>query len=128
MALLAAIALASCASNPASEVELQQRVDELQRQLDETRMALAAATAGRQRTGGAPGELYEQARARETEGRFADAARLYRLSARQGNATAARRLGEIYGRGLPGVDLNYGESLKWLNTARALGEPPAAAR
>jgi TPR repeat protein len=123
IAPLLAIALASCASQPTREAELQLRVEELQKQLDEARNALALATASPQRTGGTPGELYEQARAREAQGRFAEAARLYRLSARHGNGTAARRLGEIYGKGMPGVELNYGESLKWLNTARALGEP-----
>jgi eukaryotic-like serine/threonine-protein kinase len=127
---LVALALASCATPQpqATEAELQRRVEELQKQLNDAKNALALATASPQRIGGTPGELYEQARARESEGRFADAARLYRLSARHGNGTAARRLGEIYGMGMPGVELNYGESLKWLNTARVLGEEPAPAR
>jgi TPR repeat protein len=128
IAPLVAVALASCATAPAGEAELQLRVEELQKQLDEARNALALARGWPQPPGGSPGDLYEQARAREIEGRFADAARLYRLSARHGNGLAARRLGEIYGKGLPGVELNYGESLKWLNTARVLGEGAAPAR
>jgi TPR repeat protein len=73
-------------------------------------------------------DFYVQAVMLEKEGRFADAARYYRLAARTGNGKAALRLGEIYGKGMPGVEMNYGESLKWLNTARVLGEEPAPAR
>jgi TPR repeat protein len=69
-------------------------------------------------------EFYAQAVTLEMESRFADAARYYRLAARSGYCKAALRLGEIYGKGLPGVDMNYAESLKWLNTARVLGEEP----
>jgi TPR repeat protein len=127
IAPLVAVALASCATTPAGEAELQLRVEELQKQLDEARNALALARGRPQPPGGTPGDLYEQARAGETEGRFAEAARLYRLSARQGNGRAAQRLGQIYGKGLPGVDLNYAESLKWCYTARALGEEPNCA-
>jgi TPR repeat protein len=138
LTLLCAAALASCALSPAAEeAELQRRVADLQRQLEDARAALAAARTQR----GAPPEaaapvrrsidssaLYQQALESEAAGRYADAARLYRLSARHGNGRAAQRLGEILGKGLPGVDLNYGESLKWLNTARVLGEDAAPAR
>ena len=37
-------------------------------------------------------------------------------------ASAAKRLGEIYDKGLAGVSRDYAESLKWYNAARVLGE------
>jgi TPR repeat protein len=67
-------------------------------------------------------QLFEQAAALEREGRFAEAVRAYTRAARSGNGKAAKRLGEIYDQGLPDVSRNYAESLKWTNTARALGE------
>jgi TPR repeat protein len=47
---------------------------------------------------------------------------VYRSAARSGSGKAARRLGEVYEKGSDGVPKNYGESLKWYNTARLLGE------
>ena len=35
---------------------------------------------------------------------------------------AAKRLGEIYDKGIAGVSRDYAESLKWYNAARVLGE------
>ena len=39
-----------------------------------------------------------------------------------GNGKAAKRLGDIYDKGLAGVSRDYAESLKWYNAARVLGE------
>lgn len=72
--------------------------------------------------------LFERAEALEKNGEYPEAVNTYRLAARSGHGKAARRLGEIYGKGLPDVSMNYAESLKWLNTARALGEDVGDAR
>jgi len=64
---------------------------------------------------------FEQAVAMEASDPRA-AVKIYRLLARNGNAKAARRLGEIYDRGLPGIARDYQESLAWYQKARELGE------
>jgi outer membrane biosynthesis protein TonB len=66
--------------------------------------------------------LYEQAVATESNGDAKSAIRLYRRAARAGSGKAAKRLGEIYDRGVPGVPRDYAESLQWYETARQLGE------
>ena len=43
-------------------------------------------------------------------------------AARSGSGKAAKRLGEIYDKGIAGVSRDYAESLKWYTTARAMGE------
>ena len=51
-------------------------------------------------------------------------------AARGGSCPSAKRLGDIYDKGLIGVSRDYAESLKWYGFARALGtcEVPAPAR
>jgi TPR repeat protein len=73
-----------------------------------------------------PPSLYEQAEALEREGKGPEAVRMYLRAARAGSGKAAKRLGEIYDKGIAGVARDYAESLKWLNAARVLGEdvPP----
>jgi len=66
--------------------------------------------------------LYQQALAMENGGKAAEAIRIYRRAARAGSGKAAKRLGEIYDRGVPGVSRDYAESLQWYETARQLGE------
>jgi TPR repeat protein len=66
--------------------------------------------------------LYQQALAMENGGNAKGAIRLYRRAARAGSGKAAKRLGEIYDRGVPGVSRDYAESLQWYETARQLGE------
>lgn len=66
--------------------------------------------------------LFDQASALEEQGKGNDAVKLYVRSARSGNGKAAKRLGEIYDKGLVGVSRDYAESLKWYNAARVLGE------
>jgi len=46
----------------------------------------------------------------------------YMQAAKTGNGKAAKRLGEIYDKGLAGIPRDYAESLKWYNAARVLGE------
>jgi hypothetical protein len=66
--------------------------------------------------------LYQQARALEDSGKAAEAIRIYRRAARGGSGPAAKRLGEIFDKGIPGVPRDYAESLQWYETARQLGE------
>lgn len=66
--------------------------------------------------------LYQQALAMESSGKAADAVRVYRRAARAGHGKAAKRLGEIFDKGAPGVSRDYAESLQWYEMARQLGE------
>jgi len=66
--------------------------------------------------------LFHQAEAMESSGNAKDAIRVYRRAARAGSGKAAKRLGEIFDRGVPGVPRDYAESLQWYETARQLGE------
>jgi serine/threonine-protein kinase len=66
--------------------------------------------------------LYQQALAMESGGDAKGAIRIYRRAARAGSGKAAKRLGEIFDRGVPGVSRDYAESLQWYETARQLGE------
>jgi serine/threonine-protein kinase len=50
------------------------------------------------------------------------AVKIYRSLARNGNGKAAKRLGEIYDKGIAGISRDYAESLQWYETARKLGE------
>ncbi|HUQ26884.1 MAG TPA: protein kinase [Burkholderiales bacterium] len=66
--------------------------------------------------------LFSQAASLEQEGKGRDAVKMYTQAARSGNGKAAKRLGEIYDKGLIGISRDYAESLKWYNAARVLGE------
>jgi serine/threonine-protein kinase len=66
--------------------------------------------------------LFTQAAALEQEGKGRDAVKMYTQAARSGSGKAAKRLGEIYDKGLVGISRDYAESLKWYNAARVLGE------
>ncbi len=64
--------------------------------------------------------LYQKAAAMESTDPIA-AIRIYRRAARAGSGMAAKRLGEIYDKGLIGVPRNYQEALSWYSKARELG-------
>jgi hypothetical protein len=64
----------------------------------------------------------------EADGKFREAVRVYRLAARKGNGAAAKRLGEIYDRGVPGVNRDLAESLQWYEAARLAGETVPTAK
>ena len=66
--------------------------------------------------------MYQQALAMENSGKAAEAVRIYRRAARAGHGKSAKRLGDIFDRGVPGVSRDYAESLQWYQTARDLGE------
>jgi NADH dehydrogenase [ubiquinone] 1 alpha subcomplex assembly factor 7 len=108
------------------ETELQQakeREEQARIALEKARAAteevkLAAAPAA-----AAGGEaLYKHAAALELQGKGKDAVKLYVRAARSGNGRAAKRLGEIYDKGVAGVSRDYAESRKWYKAARVLGE------
>jgi serine/threonine-protein kinase len=65
--------------------------------------------------------LYQQALSMESSDANG-AIRLYRRAARAGSGKAAKRLGEIYDKGIAGISRDYAESLQWYETARKLGE------
>ena len=71
--------------------------------------------------GGAHEAQLSQAASLEQEGKGRDAVKMYTQAARAGNGKAAKRLGEIYDKGLVGISRDYAESLKWYNFARTLG-------
>jgi serine/threonine protein kinase len=103
------------------ETELKQakeREEQAWITLEKVRQARAAAAPA------APGGevLYKQAIALELQGKGNDAVKLYVRAARSGNGKAAKRLGEIYDKGVAGVPRNHAQSLKWYNAARVLGE------
>ena len=50
------------------------------------------------------------------------AIRIYRRAARDGSGKAAKRLGELFDKGAPGVTRDYQEALSWYSKARELGE------
>jgi len=100
---------------------------EADRQIAEAKAATekARAEAERAKIAGAPSgadTLLEQALALEQQGKGNDAVKVYVKAARGGSGKAAKRLGEIYDKGLAGVPRDYAESLKWYNAARVLGE------
>jgi TPR repeat protein len=63
----------------------------------------------------------------EQQGRMSDAVRLYRESAAAGSGSAARRLGDIYWKGAPGIERDLAESLRWYRVAEVRGEKLAQA-
>jgi serine/threonine-protein kinase len=64
---------------------------------------------------------YQVAASLEGEGKGKEAVKAYTQAARGGNCEAAKRLGDIYDKGLIGITRDYAESLKWYNAARVLG-------
>jgi TIR domain len=89
---------------------------------ESTQVAAAPAAPAPAKTASEIEDLYQQALAMEDGGNAKDAIRIYRRAARAGSGKAAKRLGEIYDRGVPGVSRDYAESLQWYETARQLGE------
>jgi serine/threonine protein kinase len=110
------------------ETELKQakeREEQAWITLEKVRQARAAAAPAAPAGGEA---LYKQAVALELQGKGNDAVKLYVRAARSGNGKAAKRLGEIYDRGIAGVSRNYAESAKWYKAARVLGEQVPTAK
>jgi TPR repeat protein len=57
----------------------------------------------------------------EAEGKAREAVRVYASAAKAGSCEAARRLGQIYEKGLREVPHDYQESLSWYRQAEKLG-------
>ena len=57
----------------------------------------------------------------EAEGKGREAVRAYASAAKAGNCEAARRLGQIYEKGIRDVQRDYQESLSWYRQAEKLG-------
>ncbi len=72
-------------------------------------------------TAGGADALYKQAAALESEGKFAEAVRVYIQAARVGSGQAAKKLGDIYDKGAPGISIDPAESFKWYTLARTRG-------
>ena len=83
----------------------------------------------RQATPVSPAAAMALAHGRDAEGdrRLTDAARLYRDAANAGSGEAAKRLGDIYWRGGPGIERDLAESLRWYRVAEVHGEKVAQA-
>jgi serine/threonine protein kinase len=101
--------------------------EKAEREAAEARAAAEKAKLEQQRTivASAPtsGEaLFAEAGRLEQDGKGRDAVKKYMQAAKTGNGKAAKRLGEIYDKGLVGIPRDYAESLKWYNAARVLGE------
>lgn len=68
-----------------------------------------------------------QARDADQGGQMTAAVRLYREASAAGSGEAAKRLGDIYWRGAPGVERDLAESLRWYRVAETRGEKLAQA-
>ena len=69
----------------------------------------------------------EQAQTAEKGGRVAEAVRFYKQATAAGSGAAAKRLGDIYGKGAGDVSRDYQESLRYYEIARSRGvEVPRA--
>jgi serine/threonine protein kinase len=96
----------------ASEQAERERLATLER--DRQRQQPSGATPG-------GGLSLQSAQALEGEGKSKEAVKAYISAARGGSCDAAKRLGDIYDKGLIGVSRDYAEALKWYNFARTLG-------
>ena len=56
----------------------------------------------------------------ERDGKYGEAVRLLRRAARGGGSEAARRLGDYFDKGRPGVPRDYSEALQWNDLAKQL--------
>ncbi len=71
--------------------------------------------------------LLAEARSLDSQGKTREAVRLYKQAAAAGSGEAAKRLGNIFGKGEGAIGRDYGEQLRWNNKARELGvEVPKA--
>ncbi|HEX2334470.1 MAG TPA: protein kinase [Burkholderiales bacterium] len=118
---LAGVALAVLAVASAGWYFLAPSDVEQQQKIAAEKTTVAAAAPGGQ-------GLFDQAMALEQQGKGGDAVKLYVRAARSGNGKAAKRLGQIYDKGIAGVSRDYAESLKWYNAAHVLGEEVPLAR
>ena len=118
-----AIAEAKAAKAEAEKAIAEARAATDKAKADAEKAAAEQAKVASAAPGAVGGEaLFEQASALEQQGKGADAVKTYVRAARAGNGRAAKRLGDIYDKGIAGVSRDYAESLKWYNAARVLGQ------
>jgi TPR repeat protein len=72
-------------------------------------------------------EALSAARAAESDGRYPEAVRMYKTQAAAGSGLAAKRLGDLYTRGFPGVERDQAQGLRWYREAEVRGEVLAQA-
>ena len=65
--------------------------------------------------------MYRQGVSMERDGHARDAMRTYRRAARAGSGEAAKRLGDIFRSGIPGIPRDHAESIQWYDLAEKLG-------
>ena len=89
---------------------------------EQKRQVAAAAKAPEEpkRVNGA--ELYARATELESQGKVAEAVKLYVAAANADHGPSAKRLGDIYSGGKGDVAQDYTASLRWHQRARQLGE------
>jgi TPR repeat protein len=77
----------------------------------------------RQATPASPAAAIALARGQDAEAdrRMPDAVRLYHAAADAGSGEAAKRLGDLYWRGAPGVERDLAESMRWYRVAETNG-------
>lgn len=68
-----------------------------------------------------PAALRAEASALEGQGKMREAVKLYKQAALAGDGEAAKRLGNIYGKGEGGIARDYAESVRWNDIARKRG-------
>jgi serine/threonine-protein kinase len=113
-------AKAAIAQANAEKAAAEKAVAEARAAADKAKQEQAKVTVAAAPTSG--DALFSQAASLEQEGKGREAVKMYTQAARAGNGKAAKRLGEIFDKGLVGISRDYAESLKWYNAARVLGE------
>ena len=109
----------------AQERSLSEKLAQEKAALEVERARLEKAKLANAQPGGgatpATGGGFQTASALEGEGKGKEAVKAYISAARGGSCEAAKRLGDIYDKGLVGISRDYAESLRWYNFARTLG-------
>jgi serine/threonine-protein kinase len=65
--------------------------------------------------------LLAEARSLDSQGKIKEAVKLYKQAVNAGSGEAAKRLGNIYGKGEGGVARDYAEQIRWNEAARQRG-------
>jgi len=107
----------AAAEKAAAEAEAKRVAAE--KAAEKAKLASNAPGSGAAPSGGV--SQFQTAAAYEEKGEGKAAVKAYITAARGGSCEAAKRLGDIFDKGLIGISRDYAESLKWYNFARTLG-------
>src|SRR3954469_1384143 len=107
----------AAAEKAAAEAEAKRVAAE--KAAEKAKLASNAPGSGAAPSGGV--SQFHTAAAYEEKGEGKAAVKAYITAARGGSCEAAKRLGDIFDKGLIGISRDYAESLKWYNFARTLG-------